>query len=74
MPRLVMREVTAKEIGKDQAEMLGALVEGLQQKGIKEEMIEAIAVKIAGAGSCFGDGCGGMENPAEVLRNPVLNR
>ena len=71
MPKFKTVEVTPAEIGKDQAEMLSELIGNLKKKGVKEELIEKIAVNISGAASSWLDGCKGMENPADLVTNPV---
>ena len=72
MPRYKTIELSAADIGRDQAEMLATLVENLKKKGIKDELIEKIAVNISGAASSWLDGCKGMESPAELVSYPFM--
>ena len=71
MPKYRTIEVSAADVGREQAEMLGALVKSLKKEGVKDELIEKIAVNISGAASSWLDGCKGMENPAELVSTPL---
>jgi len=71
MPKYRTIEVSAADVGREQAEMLGSLVKNLKKEGVKDELIEKIAVNISGAASSWLDGCKGMENPAELVSNPL---
>jgi len=67
-------ELTAAEIGKQQAEMYASLISNLKEKGISDELIDEIAVKVSGAALCIADGCKGVMDPFELVSNPLKSR
>lgn len=71
MTRYRTVEIKAVEAGREQADIFVGLIEGLREKGISDHLIEQIAANISAAASCFWDGCKGMENPAELVSNPI---
>ena len=71
MPKYRVTEVTAAEIGAGHAEMYSALVKGLKAEGLKDDLIEAIATKMAMAAQSNSDGCSGQENPFDRVIQPA---
>jgi len=71
MPKYRISEVKAEDIGKEQAEMLNALLTNLKKQGLSADLAEKMALNMAGAASSWADGCKGMENPADLVSNPT---
>ncbi|MDF1519875.1 MAG: hypothetical protein RQ728_05560 [Brevefilum sp.] len=67
-------EITAAEVGREQADMYASLIMNLKERGIREDLIEKIAVNVSSAGLCIADGCKGVMDPYELVGNPIRSR